>query len=178
MEKLIRTLILAFSRELINQGHRNTGSLINSLTGSFTKIKNGFDVSISGSKYAIYLDKGVTANRIPYSGRGGGGKSKYIQALIAYFKQKGAVDPKAAAFATANKHKKEGMPTRASYRFSNTGKRKGFINDAIQKNDEQISREVFALSITEFDKEVKKVMRGMETHGGGSGVGGGGVWIF
>ena len=178
--KLIRTLILALAEELIAQGHRNTGALIKSFQGKVSADKLG--VEIWGEKYAFYVDKGVKANRIPYTkGRGGGGKSKYIQALIAYFRQKGAPDPKGAAFATANAHKREGMPTRKSLRFSSTGKRTGFIKDGMQKNSEKIDRELFKMVAgkgSKMDKKINKIFNQIEFHGGGTGVGGGGIWIF
>lgn len=177
---LIKTLISALSEELIAQGHRNTGSLIKSFEGRVRPDKLG--VEIWGNKYAHYVDKGVKANRIPYTkGRGRGGRSKYIQALIEYFKQKGVADPKAAAFATANAHKREGMPTRRSLRFSSTGKRTGFIGTAIQKNRESIDRELFRMVAgknSKMDKKINKIFNQIEFHGGGTGVGGGGIWIF
>lgn len=176
MQGLIKILILALSGELIKQGHRNTGALIDSLEGRASA--DGLSVEIWGLKYAIYLDKGVKANRIPYSGRSGGGRSKYIQALIAYFKQKGAADPKAAAFATANKQRQEGMPTKRSGRFSTTGKRTGFIQEALNKNNEVIERKMFIEAKKPIDKKIDKIFNQIEFHGGGTGVGGGGIWIF
>ena len=41
---------------------------------------------------------------------------------------------KSVAFAIAHTQKKEGMPTRGSYQYSTTGKRTGWINDAFEKN--------------------------------------------
>jgi len=178
MDRLVRTLILALASELIDQGHKHSGSLISSLEGRIKDDIKGFDVAIWGNRYAAYLDKGVKANRIPYSGRSGGGKSKYIQALIAYFRQKGAADPKAAAFATANKHKKEGMPTKGSYKYSKTGKRKGFIKEALNKREAIINKRMTDLVDKKFEKKVKEITKQIEFHGGGTGVGGGGVWIF
>jgi len=180
MDKLIKILILALSEELIAQGHRNTGALIDSFEGRVSS--DGLGVIIRGKKYALYLDKGVKANRIPYSGRSGkGGTSKYIEGLIAYFTQKGAADPKAAAFATANMHKKGGMPTRKSIRFSKTGARRGFIQFAVSKNKEKIEQELFENVIAPnkpIDKKIDKIFNQIEFHGGGTGVGGGGIWIF
>jgi hypothetical protein len=51
------------------------------------------------------------------------------------------VDDKAAlsiAFAIAYKHKAEGMPTAASNRFSQTGKRTQFVEDATKEIDEVV----------------------------------------
>ena len=43
---------------------------------------------------------------------------------------------KAAAFATAHKHKEEGMPTRGSKRFSNNGRRLNFITESTKASKE------------------------------------------
>jgi hypothetical protein len=175
MDKLIKILILALSGELIKQGHRNTGALIDSLEGKVSS--DGLSVQIWGLRYAFSLDRGVKAsvvrNRL-YRGRTGrGGRSKYIEGLIAYFEKKGAADPKAAAFATANKHREEGIPTRESYTYSRTGKRKGFINEALEKNREVIEKRMMTEATKKIDKEIEKRVKSLETHGGGSGV-----WIY
>jgi hypothetical protein len=46
-------------------------------------------------------------------------------------------EAKSIAFAIASKHKKEGMPTKTSARFSKTGKRTGFIEQALDKNSQK-----------------------------------------
>jgi hypothetical protein len=46
-------------------------------------------------------------------------------------------EAKGIAFAIASKHKKEGMPTKGSVRFSKTGKRTGFIEQALDKNSQK-----------------------------------------
>jgi len=174
---LIRTLISALSEELIAQGHRNTGALIKSFEGRVRPDKLG--VEIWGEKYAHYLDKGVKWYQ----------KSKRppIAPLIEYFKQKGAADPKAAAFATINVWKNkslaQGMPTRNSYRpsITKTGERKHFIREALKKNRESIDRELLKIAVgknSKMDKKINKIFNQIEFHGGGTGVGGGGIWIF
>jgi len=180
---LIRTLISALSEELIAQGHRNTGALIKSFEGRVRPDKLG--VEIWGEEYAHYLNKGVRAsvvrNRMYSGNRGRGGTSDYIKGLIAYFEQKGAADPKAAAFATANMHRKGGMPTNRSIRFSRTGARRGFIKFALSKNKQQIDKELLDLTAgpqSKLDKKINKIFNQIEFHGGGTGVGGGGIWIF
>lgn len=44
------------------------------------------------------------------------------------------------AFAIASKHKREGMPTKASRRFSKTGKRTGFIEQALDDIEPQLAQ--------------------------------------
>lgn len=151
-------VIIKLARELIAQGHRGSSKLIESLEGTVKKIPDGFEIVISGNNYAKFVDQGVKASRIPYRrGRGRGGKSKYIQALIAYFTKKGAADPKAAAFATANKHKKEGMPTRASFKFSKTGKRTEFIDEMLKKHEENIFDQMAEAGFSTISSQIDKI---------------------
>ena len=92
--------------------------------------------------YGVFVEFGVKANRIPFSGRSGkGGKSQYIQGLISFFEKRGLSGREAvgAAFATAHVHAREGMPSRASARFSKTGERTGFIKTVLDSEVKSIS---------------------------------------
>lgn len=123
--------------ELRAQGHYLTGRLENSITGRLRQ--KGGDVAIEGESlyYAGILHHGVRPDRVPYTpgAKTGAGTSRYIQGLMTYFKLRGLGEEEAkrAAFATAAKHKKEGMPTSGSYAYSQTGKRKDFITDTSEK---------------------------------------------
>lgn len=133
-------------QSIIAQGHKHTGGLIRSME---IRLKPAI-VEIWGAFYAGILNRGVKRGRIPYRrGKRRGGTSKYIQALIAYFQAKGkGAMSKNLAFATANTHIKEGMPTSASSRFSSTGKRTGFVEEALKKSDE-----IFKVAIDEKKRE-------------------------
>ena len=66
--------------------------------------------------YMGIMDRGVKANKVPFSGVGSGAKkSLYIEGLVRWVKQKGleSDDRKALsrAFAIAYTHKKKGIPT-------------------------------------------------------------------
>jgi hypothetical protein len=109
---------------------------------------------------------GVTAARIPYSPGSGAKTSKYIDGLIRYAKQRmGASDKEAKgiAFAIASRHKKEGMPTVASAKFSSTGKRTGFIEAALDSKEaefEQIINDAVEEAITvTIDNYYKSVLQ-------------------
>lgn len=136
--------VIALRSELKAQGHHNTGRLSNSIVFEIENELIDYVVTFFFEEYGFYIDKGVTADKIPYSGRGlgTGTKSKYIGGLIDYFKSKGLTEKeaKSAAFATANKHKKEGMPTKGSYAFSKNGRRLNFIDSAYQSVAEKIQR--------------------------------------
>ena len=157
LDNIKNFVIIKLARELIAQGHRGSSKLIDSLAGTVGKIQGGFEIVITANHYYKFVDQGVRPSRVPYSGRRGrGGKSQYIQALIAYFKKKGAADPKAAAFATAAKHKKEGMPTRASFRFSKTGKRTEFIDEMLKKHEDNIFDQMAEQGFSDISSKIDK----------------------
>jgi hypothetical protein len=125
----------ALKDELAKQGHVLSGKLRDSIT---------FEVRIEGTKvigvflaenYGLILESGVPASKIPYSGRTGkGGTSKYIAGLVRFFELRGK-DSKTAlrmAFATANKQRREGMPTRGAFRFTQNGRRINWIRQTLE----------------------------------------------
>lgn len=122
--------------ELSAQGHRNTGRLERSFTYEVKREGDLLTGRISANEYAIYLEFGVPANRIPYSPGSGARSSKYIAGLINYFTTKGlpANEARSAAFATARAHKREGMPTRASFAYSTNGRRTGFMRTTLTQH--------------------------------------------
>lgn len=152
--------------ELKAQGHSNTGKLEKSIAYDIELKAEKIIVSLFMNTYGIFVDTGVKSSRIPYSGRTGlGGRSKYIDGLISYFRSKGLNerDAKGAAFATANIHKKEGMPTRNSYRYSSNGRRTGFVNEAwtsIQSEFEQIVTDHFYSRLSlEIENMIDKALQ-------------------
>lgn len=136
MERLQKTT----RQNLEDQGHVLTGRLRDSIV---------FDVKVSGDKvvarmfceaYGLVMEFGVKAAKIPYSSGSGAESSQYIQGLITYFKGRGVTGTEGirAAFATARKHKSEGLPTFASRSFSKTGERTGFASAALEHDLEFI----------------------------------------
>lgn len=132
-------ILEAFKRELTRefnaQGHKLTGAFERSLTTDIAQDGQTYTGTITGNTYGLIVNKGVPANRIPFSPGSGAKSSKYIAALIRYFQLRklSPDDAKRAAFATAYVHKREGMPTKASVRFSTTGKRRGFAEDTFNR---------------------------------------------
>lgn len=127
--------------ELRAQGHRLSGALERSLVYEKEKTSRGIVAKMYSEDYGLTVNFGVPASRIPYTPGGRrGGTSLYIQGLIEFWEKRGLADREAvgAAFATAAKHSREGMPTRASYRFSSTGERTGFITTVVNRNMSRI----------------------------------------
>ena len=129
--------ITVVANEWRAQGHELSGSAVKQME---TVIREEIaSIVIEGyvPDYMAINNSGVTAARIPYTPNSGRPPSKYISGLIDYVKRrmgKSDKEAKGIAFAIASKHKKEGMPTKGSVRFSTTGKRTGFIEQALDKS--------------------------------------------
>jgi hypothetical protein len=119
------------------QGHELTGSAVKQMETMVRMEINTLIIEGFVPDYMAINNQGVTAARIPYTPNSGRPPSKYISGLIDYVKKrmgKSDKEAKGIAFAIASKHKREGMPTKTSARFSKTGKRTGFIEQALDKN--------------------------------------------
>jgi hypothetical protein len=139
IEEALQFLIKAAKQELKDQGHSLTGNLEKSFEVKLSKaLQGGLTGEIVQEQYAEALDKGIKARRVPFRrGRrgSGGGSSRYIQALIRFFQLRGinARDAKRFAFATANKAKKTGHPTKPYYQgrsYSSNGRRTGWVKNS------------------------------------------------
>jgi len=148
-------LVKAIRKELIDQGHyMGPGGLADDIETVINEGITDTTIQVWMRHYAGYLERGVASENIPFSGvTGKGGKSAYIEGLIRFAEKRGMTNPKSAAFAIAHKHKAEGMPTRNSYKYSNTGERKGFISEMEKRNKDKMDE---MLSILFQD--------GIETH--------------
>lgn len=113
-------------KELEQQGHRDTGKLIDSINYEILSDSKAVYITFSYLYYGDIVNDGVKPNKIPFGNSTNATTSKYIEALKNWAKRKGFKKPLSAAFAIANKHKKEGMPTKGSYAFSSNGRRKNW----------------------------------------------------
>lgn len=152
LDNIAQEIIQLIGDEWIKQGHDLTGAFVQGLSYEIVdNIIYIYDTTNSG--YGKILNAGVSADRIPFttnSERSERGwekslfkTSKYIQGLVRYARLRmGASDKDALsiAFAIAHKHKKEGMPTEDSNRFSKTGKRTQFVEDATTEVDKIVEK--------------------------------------
>jgi len=119
------------------QGHELSGSAVKQMETVVKFEINTLVIEGLVPDYMAINNEGVPSNKIPYYPGSGRKTSKYIDGLIDYVKRrmgKSDKEAKSIAFAIASKHKKEGMPTKASARYSSTGKRTGFIEQALDKS--------------------------------------------
>lgn len=147
--------------EMRLQGHVNTGQLIKSVQSEVSNQRDGANLEIEMNDYHVFVEHGVKSGRIPFGGRskaGRGTTSKYIEGLIKFWTAKGKSkkEAKRAAFATAHKHKSEGMPSKGSYKHSKNGRRLEFINESTKssKQIEQLETNI----LEQVDLEAQKIL--------------------
>jgi hypothetical protein len=129
--------IEVIAMEWRSQGHELSGSAVKQMETLVKFEINTLVIEGLVPDYMAINNEGVPSNKIPYYPNSGRKTSKYIDGLIDYVKRrmgKSDKEAKGIAFAIASKHKLEGMPTKGSVRFSTTGKRTGFIEQALDKN--------------------------------------------
>ena len=126
----------ALRTELEQQGHVATGRLLDSVEAVPLIFNDGFRIDVYYEDYGNPVDTGVSAGNIPFSPGSGARQSRYITGLIEWVGVKGLAaagsrEAKSIAFAIAHTHKKEGMPSRGSYKFSNNGRRTNWVKYVI-----------------------------------------------
>jgi len=114
-------------KELDEQGHNDTGTLINSITSVVSRTSTAFKIEISAVGYAKYMETGI-----------GAGNWVNVYALAEWVERKGIAtgekEIKSAAFAIRRKIHDEGSPTKGSYKFTANGRRKEFITVVMDEN--------------------------------------------
>lgn len=139
IERIKEILKDALMREWRAQGHFMDGAAVESIEYVVEKTLSGLNIKGYVMPYAGYLDTGVPAERIPYYPGSGRKTSKYISGLMRYAQRRMNIsdmkEAKSVAFAIARTHKREGLPSKGSMRFSRTGRRTHWIEDALRKNE-------------------------------------------
>ena len=125
-ERLINQII---QQEMRDQGHTLTGTMESSLTTNNKSDSKSDTLEGFAIQYTQYVNDGVPAESA---------SMKQFPFLVNYFKLRGypeessdgSVTAKELAAATIHKWMKEGMSTAASKRFSKTGSRQNFVQNA------------------------------------------------
>jgi hypothetical protein len=168
--KAVKTFISDELRKTFElQGHKMTGSLIDKLEWVVNETPDSIIMQLYMLMYGVYLDTGTPKEKIPYSlPSGRGGKSKYITALINYVEKRMGLPEKKAksvAFAIAATHLKDGMPTRASSRFSKTGNRTEFFSRTLKENiiERKINQTFQHIFFSRFENRINGLVRKFNT---------------
>ena len=129
---LLEKPFLTNKKEIENQYNR-----IKSLLNSISRI----DFLLND--YGMILNFGVEPERIPYTPNSGKKQSKYIDALKKYVTKRMGKSGKEAeriAFAIAKKQKKDGMPTKGSFKYSKNGRRTGAIDATLAESNDELTQ--------------------------------------
>lgn len=134
----VRELILD---EWVKQGHNLTGSYMEKFNYKISSMSGGIKVEYfdkTDKSYGAIINAGVRADQIlyPYARKRIVGLTNWVELRLG-LSGKEAIS---VAYAIATKHAREGMPTPASVRFSQTGKRTGFVEDSTKNVTEIIER--------------------------------------
>jgi len=158
----------AIVKEWEEQGHRLTGKSVQEIEIKVDEKGRIIQGRLLVAEYWDYQERGVKPEHIPFTLGSGRKKSKYIAGLIRYFRLRGlsGKEAKGAAFATAIVQKREGMQTRASRRFSSSGRRKGFISEGVDSKEREIvlkventMNEILAVRLRkEFTDQLEKIV--------------------
>jgi|TARA_R100000084_G_C4655549_1_gene152634 hypothetical protein len=134
--KVGKLIIASLQKELIEQGHEATGNLVNSFEQRVIEVPNSIVIEILMDQYGIYVNEG----------RKTGGKKVPINVLVDWIERKAIVngdkEVKSLAFAIQQTIHKEGIPTKGSFKFSNNGRRKGFIDFVINNELDEVYNEL------------------------------------
>ena len=146
-------IIKALQMELIQQGHKATGNLVNSFEQRFLELPDSLVLEILMDDYGIYVNEG----------RRKGAKKVPINVLIAWIEKKAIVngdkEVKSLAFAIQQTIFKEGSPTKGSFRFSNNGRRKGFIDFVIDNELNFVYTELEEQVFKDYDASIATIVK-------------------
>jgi len=143
LDKLGSKMLKAFANELINQGHKATGSLINSFRKDILLNPSGFRLVFWCNEYGLFLEKKRQA-----------GKYVPIAPLMRWVAQKGIAssnkEVRSIAFAISRAIYLEGIPTtgrrtpkgKGSFAHSSVGRRTAWISHTAKTNKDLIKTSV------------------------------------
>ena len=151
--------------ELLMQGHNASGKGIASIKPKITSTDlNQLVGAIMAEGYLLVQDSGLPASSIPFSGTGGGSRSsKYIKGLMRWIQiiKPGLeiLERKSFAFAIANTHKKEGMPTGGAYNWTLNGRRTDWIQYGLDEKAQNLEDRlrVLDLIVESFEEQLDSI---------------------
>lgn len=125
-------LLPELRKEFRQQGHSLTGKSERSYETKIRDISSGLCIEFWREGYVKFVNRGVRAANIRTP----------ISVLIKYVEKRMGKRGKEAvriAWAIKMKQKKEGMPTKGSYRFSKNGRRKGYEDTVLKEQYNNIA---------------------------------------
>lgn len=155
----------AFKAMLRKQGHYNVGNLEQSLVYEIKTEDTALVLEYWIEEYGIIQDRGVPKERIPFKFGSGNANSKYIEGLTDYFLSKGLTgfDLSGAVWGTAwVQSYRDGMPTTGSRKFSENGRRTGWIGDTVSESYADVERLFESAADSMFYIIAEKMVAGVQ----------------
>jgi len=145
-------VVRSLQTELKEQGHDASGSLLTSIENELKTNPDGFEIVVTFNDYGKFVNEG----------RRDGGKKVPISVLMEWIERKGIAtgqkEIKNAAFAIQRKIEQEGIPTKNSFKFTNNGRRAGFVDFVINNELVNIFKEVEEAIFLSFSIDVENLI--------------------
>ncbi len=152
LSKIGDDLVSRIKKELQEQGHVATGSLIESIDYKIKVTRSGYVINIlADDPKATFVDEGVPSQKVKIGRDYIEGLSDWLNIVQPSLSIK---ERKKVAFAIAITSTREGTPTKNAFRYSNNGRRTGFISrfkDELEGNLDTISK---ALNIADIGETI------------------------
>ena len=135
----LQTQVDAYKEEIAEQGHVDTGRLINSIDKKvYSKLTGLLRGEITAVGYGIPVSTGVPANKVKYN------PFWLLESGWAKRKKPTLSDKelKSFVFAVWNKHKKYGIPSSGSKAYTKNGHRTKWIERGFKSNEAKFSKEI------------------------------------
>lgn len=146
LQDISNIVISALVEEIKLQGHNDTGKLINSFEANETETGKKATIEILFFNYGAFVNYGRKAGSyVPFD------------ILFDWVKRRlrlSGVQARNATFAINQKIFKEGSPTKGALKYSSTGKRTQFIDDALKRKDKEITEAIGQYFETVLSKKI------------------------
>lgn len=162
LKKAIDLIMEVGQRNLINQGHRNTGALL----ASMQTIVNQAAAELYGAEYGLAQETGIKAENHPFKG-GKGGFSEYIEAISEWVRNKGIesdiVKSKGIAFAIGKSQSGKGTSKAGTGMHSTKGvfdsSKQGWLSSAIKETATQVDEIISEGALKSIDLIVTNTIK-------------------
>ena len=142
-------IISALVEEIKLQGHNDTGKLINSFESTETETGKKTTIEILFFNYGMFLNYGrKPGSYVPFA------------VLFDWVKRRlnlSGLQARSATFAINQKIFKEGSPTKGALKYSSTGKRTQFIDDALKRKDKEITEAISEYFANVISKKIEVI---------------------
>lgn len=144
------------AKELDLQGHRLTGALEASLKAKEIAENGGVVLTAQAAAYLENLEKGIQPEDIVINSQKLAEMANYVRLRMGYQGSKAMQ----VAYNILRKQAAEGNPTKNSYRFSKTGKRKEVVKETFAKNEVRYGNMLDVVVVGQLDNQFNQIKSG------------------